>query len=72
MGRVSQTQNIDSLIACLQAVIENQCSLSDQDLLILNEALKKLQILRNKKGKTNKELRKEVQKIVELFARYFS
>ncbi|WP_343631098.1 hypothetical protein [Fluviicola sp.] len=72
MGRVSQTQNIDSLIACLQVIIENQCSLSDQDLLILNEALKKLQILRNKKGKTNKELRKEVQKIVELFARYFS
>jgi len=72
MSRIKQTQNIGSLIASIQIITENQCSLSDQDLLILNEALTKLQGLMSKKGKTNEELLDEVVKIVELLTRYFS
>jgi hypothetical protein len=72
MSRIKQTRNIDSLIACIQIITENQCSLSEQDLLILNEALMNLQSLKSKKGKTNKELLEEVVVIVELITRYFS
>jgi len=72
MSRIKQTQNIDSLIACIQIITENHCSLSEQDLLILDEAFLKLQNLKSKKGKTNKQLLDEVVVIVELITRYFS
>ncbi len=72
MSRIKQTRNIDSLIACILTITENQCSLSEQDLLILDEALMKLQSLKIKKGKTNEQLLDEVVKIVELITRYFS
>lgn len=71
MSRLKQNQNIDSLIQGIETVIENRCSLSDKDLLILNEALNLLKNLRKKKGKTNEQILHAVVEIVVLFSKFF-
>lgn len=71
MSRLKQNQNIDNLIESIQVIIENQCSLSDKDLIILNEALSRLQNLKKKKGKTNEQILYEVVKIVEQLTKFF-
>ncbi len=70
MSRLKQTQNIDSLIRNLQSVIENQCSLSESDLIIINESLEILRNLKRKKGKTNEQILCEVVKVVELLTKF--
>ena len=71
MSRLKQSQNIDSLMSSIQTVIKNQCSLSEKDLTILNEALVVLEMLKKKKGKTNEQILKEIVKVVELLAKFF-
>lgn len=71
MSRLKQTQNIDRLITNLQSVIENQCSLSVDDLRVLNESLVILKSLKGKKGKTNEQILSEVVKVVELLTKFF-
>lgn len=71
MSRLKQSRNIDSLIKNVQTIIKSQCSLSEQDFEILNEALVKLQSLKKKKGRTNEQVLIEVVKIVELLAKFF-
>lgn len=72
MSRLKQNRNIDSLIESIQTIIKSQCSLSEQDLLILNEAIVKLQSLKKKKGRTNEQVLTEVVQIVKLLTKFFS
>jgi hypothetical protein len=71
MPRLKQIQTIDNLIQSIKIIAESQCSLSEQDNYVLNEALKRLQSLKRKKGKTNKQILKEFAKVVELLNSFF-
>jgi acetyl-CoA carboxylase alpha subunit len=71
MPRLKQIQTIDNLIQSIKIIAESQCSLSEQDNYVLNEALKRLQSLNRKKGKTNKQILKEFAKVVELLNSFF-
>ena len=71
MARKKQSQNIDRLILSIDFVIKNRCSLSDEDIKVLQEALDLLQGLKKKKGKTNKEILEVVIKTVELLSKFF-
>ena len=66
MSRIKRLRNLNGFITILETITESQCSLSAQDLIILNEAIAKLHILKRKKGLTNKQLQLEVTDIVEL------
>lgn len=70
MSRLKQNQNIDSLIQGIETVIESRCSLSDMDLLILNEALNLLKNLKKKKGKTNEQILQTVVEVVVLLSKF--
>lgn len=69
--QTKQSQNIDSLIQGIEAITESQYSLSEQDLIVLNEALVRLQFLKLKKGKTNKQILSEFVKIISLLTKFF-
>lgn len=71
MARIKQSQNMDSLIRSINTITENRCSLSEEDLKTLNDALIFLQKLKRKKGKTNNEILQVVVKVVELLTRFF-
>jgi hypothetical protein len=71
MSRLKQNQNIDSVIQVITIITKNQCSLSEQDLSVLNEASEKLQALKRKKGKTNEQILLELVKVVELIIKFF-
>ncbi len=71
MSRLRQTQNIDSLIENITTIIENRCSLSEGDFLILNEAVNLLKNLKRKKGKTNEQIIRAVVQVVELLSNFF-
>ena len=71
MSRLKQNQNIDSLIQGIETVIESRCSLSDKDLLILNEALNLLKKQKKKKGKTNEQILQTVVEVVVLLSKFF-
>ncbi len=71
MPRIKQLQIIDKVILSITSVIKNRCSLPEEDLAILDEAISQLQKLKRKKGKTNKEILETVAKIVELLLKYF-
>ena len=71
MSRLKQNQNIDSLIQGIETVIESRCSLSDKDLLILNEALNLLKNLKKKEGKTNEQILQTVVEVVVLLSKFF-
>jgi hypothetical protein len=71
MSRLKQSQNIDSLILGIETIIKNRCSLSDKDLIILNEALSLLKDLKRKKGKTNEQILQVVVDVVVLLSRFF-
>jgi hypothetical protein len=71
MSRLKQNQNIDRLIQSVTSITENRYSLSEEDLIILQDTLNQLQNLKQKKGKTNNDVLKEVVKIVELLTQFF-
>lgn len=72
MSRLKQNQIIDNAIQSVASITKSQCSLSEQDLTVLNEALERLQFLRRKKGKTNKKIQEEIAKTVELLVKFFT
>jgi hypothetical protein len=72
MSRLKQNQIIDNAIHNVASFIESQCSLSEKDLIVLNEALEKLQFLKRKKGKTNEQIRQEIAKVVGLLIEFFA
>ena len=71
MSRLKQNQNIDNLIQSITVITESQCSLSEQDKIVLSEALKRLQNLKRKKGKTNQQILEEIAKVIELLTKFF-
>jgi len=71
MSRIKQIQNIDRVIQGINTITENRCSLSEEDLKNLNEALNLLNKLKKKKGKTNKETLQVVADVVEMITRFF-
>lgn len=70
MSRLKQNLTIDIMIQSINDVIKNQCSLSVKDFKVLNEAVQKLYKLKRKKGKTNKQIQSEFEKVVELITLY--
>jgi hypothetical protein len=71
MSRLKQIQNIDNLVQGITVIAESQCSLSEQDRVVLNEALERLQNLKRKKGKTNEQILDEFAKVIELLTKFF-
>lgn len=71
MSRLKQNQNIDNLIQGITVITESQCSLSEQDRVVLSEALERLQNLKRKKGKTNQQILQEIAKVIELLTKFF-
>ena len=65
MSRIKQNQIIDNVIHSITTITESQYSLSEIDISVLNEALENIQFLKRKKGKTNKQIRKEIVKTIE-------
>lgn len=66
MSRLKRLQNIDGLKISLQTILQNQCSLSESDLNLLNDAVAKLNRLRTKKGLTDKQYQTEIADIIDL------
>ena len=71
MSRLKQDQSIDTLINTVKVITESQCSLSEQDIIILEEVLHRLQFLKRRKGKTNKQILDEIAKVIVLLTRFF-
>jgi len=71
MSRLKRNQNMDVLIASIETIKKNQCSLSVEDLNVLNEVISKLQFLKKKKGLTDKHLQQHIVEIVELINKFF-
>jgi hypothetical protein len=71
MSRVKQNQNIDRLILSIETITKSQCSLSEQDFIVLNEAIEKLQLLKRKKGRTNEQVLTEIADVLVLLTKYF-
>ena len=71
MSRLKQNQNIDNLIQSITVIAKSQCSLSEQDRVVLNEALGRLQNLKRKKGKTNQQILEGIAKVIELLTKFF-
>ena len=71
MSRLKQNRNIDSLIQGIETIKKSQCSLSEVDFNVLDEALEMLLSLKRKKGKTNEQILTEIVKIVQLLSKFF-
>lgn len=71
MSRLKQNRNIDSLIQSIETIRKSQCSLSEEDFKVLNEALKILVVLKRKKGRTNEQVLTEIVKVVDLLSKFF-
>ena len=71
MSRLKQNRNIDSLIQSIETIRKSQCSLSEEDLKVLNEALEILVVLKRKNGRTNEQVLTEIVKVVELLSKFF-
>ncbi len=72
MSRLKQNRIIDNAINSIASITQNQCSLSDSDLIVANEASKRLQRLKRKKGKTNEQIRDEIAKVIVLLIIFFA
>ncbi len=70
MSRLKRIQSIDGLKKTLQTILKNQCSLSESDVNLLNDAVAKLNKLRTKKGLTDKHYQMEIADIVELITEF--
>jgi hypothetical protein len=70
MSRIKRVQNIDGLIQSIQTITKGQCSLSESDVNLLNDAIAKLNVLRKKKGLTDKHYQLEISEIVDLLIKF--
>ena len=70
MSRLKRQRNIDGLINVLETISKSQCSLSEYEISLLNNAIAKLNELRRKKGLTNKHYQLEVAGIVDLIIQF--
>lgn len=69
MSRLKRLQKIDGLLNAL-TIATNQCSLSVDDVNLLNDAIAKLNKLRIKKGLTDKQYKSEVSDIIDLLIKF--
>lgn len=72
MSRLQRLQNINGLTETLQSIAKSQCSLSETDVNLLNEAIAKLNRLKTKKGLTNKHYQFEIADIVKLVFKFLT
>jgi len=72
MSRLKQNRIIDSAIKSVASITESQCSLSESDLIVVDEALQRLQLLKKKKGKTNGQIQDEIVAVILLLIKFFS
>ena len=72
MSRLQQNRIIDTAIKRVASITKDQCSLSETDLIVLNEALERLQFLKRKKGKTNGQIQNEIIQIICLLNNFFT
>ncbi len=72
MSRLKQNRIIDNAIKSVASITKSQCSLSESDLIVVNEVSKRLQFLKRKKGKTNEQIRDEIAKVVVLLIEFFA
>jgi uncharacterized membrane protein len=72
MSRLKQYRIIDSAIKSVASITESQCSLSENDRRVVEEAFNRLQLLKRKKGKTNEQIREEIAKVVVLLIEFFA
>ena len=72
MSRLKQNRIIDNAIKSIASITQSQCSLSDSDLIVVKEALERLQCLKRKKGKTNEQIRDEIVKVIVLLIVFFA
>jgi len=72
MSRLKRLQNINGLTETLESIAKNQCSLSETDINLLNEAIAKLNGLKTKKGLTNKHYQLEIADVVELIFKFLT
>jgi uncharacterized protein YkuJ len=72
MSRLKQNRIIDNAIKSVASITQSQCSLSESDLIVVNEVLERLQFLKRKKGKTNEQIRDEIAKVVVLLIEFFA
>ena len=72
MSRLKQNRIIDGAIHCIATISQSQYSLSERDLIVVNEALERLQFLRRKKGRTNKQIRNEIVEVTVLLTKIFA
>lgn len=70
MSRLKRLQNIDGLKETLQTILKSQCSLSENDVNLLNDAVAKLNRLKTKKGLTDKHYQQEIADIVDLIIKF--
>ncbi|MEE1897283.1 hypothetical protein V1389_02980 [Flavobacterium rakeshii] len=70
MSRLKRQQSINGLILSLETITKSQCSLSENDVNLLNEAIAKLNGLKTKKGLTDKHYQIEISDIVELILKF--
>ena len=70
MSRLKRQQSINGLISVLDTIPKNQCSLSEYEISLLNDAIEKLNELRRKKGLTNKHYQLEIVGIVDLIIQF--
>lgn len=71
MSRLKINQNIDNLIQGIEVIRKSQCSLSEKDVKVLDEALRTLRFLKSKKGRTNEQILTEVVKVIQLLSEFF-
>jgi hypothetical protein len=69
MSRLKRLQNIDGLLNAL-TIATDQCSLSENDVNLLNDATAKLNKLRIKKGLTDKQYKSEISDTVALLIKF--
>ncbi len=69
---LKNNQNIDSLIQGIITITKNRCSLLDEDVILLNEAILQLEKLKHKQGQNELTNLLLVAKIVETFVKVFS
>ena len=72
MSRLKRLRNINGVIEILETIAKNQCSLSEIELNLLNEAIAKLKRLKEKKGLTDKHYQIEISDIVELIVNFLT
>lgn len=72
MSRLKRLKSIDGVIQILKTIQMNQCSLSENDVNLLTDAIAKLNKLKNQKGLTDKHYHLEVTDIVILITSFFT